>query len=364
MKCRVCSAPTTEWLDLGMQPLANELHAYANASVETFPLQVERCPQCGLSQLSTVVSPERLFEVNYPYRSGVSRTWMAHLRELLISIQPGSLLDIGANDGSLVNLARSFDMPAFGIDPAPQGLGVMKGSFPRDTAGFTSDSFRTITALNVLGHVDDVHAFVAEVARLLAPNGTFIIEVPYLGSLMYNTAFDTIYHEHLSYWSGTALWRLLDDHGMGVTAWELMPDIHGGSIRVRASKGRASVSGPFDLGLLQPEIYAAFRESVKERIDYFWQQYREGGRWAAFGAAAKGSVFCTAAGIGPDQLRYVVDETPAKQGKFTPYNVRILPLHALYADPVDKLLCLPWNFRTEILEIIDGLNLGIEVIVS
>lgn len=126
MKCRVCSTETIEWLDLGLQPLANELRQPGSPEPERFPLAVERCPECALSQLSTVVPPERLYTAAYPYRSGVSATWREHCRGIARMLPSGLMLDIGANDGTLVNMCRE----GVGLDPSPQGPGVFAGFFP------------------------------------------------------------------------------------------------------------------------------------------------------------------------------------------------------------------------------------------
>lgn len=350
MTCRVCATPTIEWLDLGKQPLANALRKPSAPYPDTYPLVVARCPACGLSQLTTVLSPTTLY-TGYPYRSGVSTTFRAHCKRLVEVVggylHPGKWLDIGANDGTLLVAAEAAGWDVVGIDPSPQHEDVWRGTFP---AFGLVGPFHAITALNVLGHVDEVHAFVGEVARLLAPDGVFVVEVPYLLDLLTGIAFDTIYHEHLSYWTITSLRRLLAAHDLHIINLEYLP-IHGGSVRVVAMKARASAEDdPSETQLLTPAPYERFHTRLDERIRRWWDTYTERHTWGAFGAAAKGTVFCTVVGLGPSYLRYVVDETPAKQGLITPYNVPVVPLQTLLDEPVEKLLVLPWNFEDEITE--------------
>jgi SAM-dependent methyltransferase len=352
----VCQTPTIPWLNLGVQPLANGFYRDPT-ELRYYPLVVVRCPACALSQLTEVVPPEVLY-TNYVYRSGVSVTFNQHCAELAAEISAmfphkGQALDIASNDGTLVDKLARYGFAAIGVDPSQNLVDVAHawgrkawcGYFPEATDNWPSGITQVITSLNVLGHVADVHAFAAEVARLLTGDGVWVVEVPWVRELLRGAEFDTIYHEHLSYWSLSALRRLGAAHGMGVIRIHFQP-IHGGSVRVYFRKGATSIPEWAEDSLLDPATYDSFKIRMDRRVARFWRQYRGmEGSWAGYGAAAKGTVFAEVAGIGPDHLAFVVDETPEKQGLFTPYGVPVVPPRTAMTDNV---LIFPWNFETEI----------------
>lgn len=370
MRCRVCRTPTIPWLDLGKQPLANGF--WQDAPPPAFPLEVERCPSCALSQLSVIVDPELLY-TNYVYQSGVSNTFRKHCGDLAAQLSAwvgvgtrGRVLDIASNDGTLLESLGYFGFIPVGVEPCrtlaeQSGYPVTVGFFPDAAKEYPDGYFQYITALNVLGHVNDVHAFVEEAVRLLAPGGSWVVEVPWVRSLLRDGAFDTIYHEHLSYWSLTALNRLAERHGLWPTSTTFHP-IHGGTVRVRFQKTDPKYQPWGEDELFHDATYKRFETTMNKRVKDFWNLYEgSSGTWAAFGAAAKGTVFATKVGLGPKQLSYVVDETPAKQGLKTPYNVRVVPLATFTTRPVDHCLILPWNFAEEIRPKIPA---GIKVVVA
>jgi SAM-dependent methyltransferase len=343
--CRACHATTLPWLDLGKVPLANALD-----SSMSHPLAVERCRTCGTSQLIETLPPETLFTASYPYASGVSASFTQHCRKLAArlsaSYPAGRLLDIGCNDGTLLDAAADRGMRVIGVDPASANA-TLPGAFPAATAGL--ERIDVITALNVLGHVPDPHAFVAEVARLLTPDGVFVLEVPYVRPLLEHGAFDTIYHEHMTYWSLAGLNAVLWAHNLGVVDLTPLPNLHGGSVRLTAMRNRVGVDWPDEIDLRASYLYDRFRVKQTERVQKLWDAFAAtSGRIAAFGASAKGAIFAHVAGVGPSTLSYVVDETPGKQGHTTPYGVKIGPLDWLRQEPAEAVWVTPWNFEAEI----------------
>lgn len=351
--CRACFAKTYEWLDLGRVPLVNALPFPTEPLPRAYPLRVARCPACGTSQLVDLVDPRELFTAAYPYQSGVSATWVQHCRALarLIAAEyPGGLvLDIGSNDGTMLAAGRDALLRMRGVDPASTAADV-QAFFPRATQHYMRETFDVILAQNVLGHVADPHGFVGEVQRLLKPDGRFIVEVPYVGDLLSRGAFDTVYHEHVMYWTVGGLRAVFDAFNLTIVDVERL-DLHGGSIRVTAMLGRGSEAvDPLDEAALKtPYVYDRFRKTMERRVAALWDAFAgTSGTIAAFGASAKGAVFAHAAGLGPANLAYVVDETPAKQGKHTSYGVPIRPLSALSAEPAELIWITPWNFERDI----------------
>lgn len=362
MKCRVCNTPTTPWLSLGSQPLANGFYHPTDHEPQRYPLQVERCPYCALSQLTVVVPPEQLYR-NYTYRSGLSMGFRKHCAEIgsLASTWAkesgrGTWLDVASNDGTLLNRISYYGFTPLGVEPATtlaaeanaNKIPTICGFFPEATKDLPSGSVDVISSVNVLGHVQDVHAFAAEVNRLLSPKGSWIVEVPWVRQLLDAGAFDTIYHEHLSYWSLKALATLARANEMHLTFAEYQP-ITGGSLLVRIRKEGYDLTLWDESRLFGPTAYREFRDKMETRINRVRGQlglYH--GRWAAYGAAAKGTVFACAAGLNRNHLEFVVDETPEKQGLLTPYGVPIVPLTDDVFKGITNVLIFPWNVADEI----------------
>lgn len=369
MVCRVCATPTTHWLNLGVQPLANGF--YTETPPPKYPLSVERCPSCFLSQLTVTVPPAILYE-NYTYRSGLSHEFSKYCGDITVAgavwtrnPQLGGKhpvnarwLDIASNDGTLLRHAVYTGFAAQGIEPAAglaavanaEGLSTTVGFFPDVTKDWEPAQFGIISSLNVLGHVADVHAFAAEVERLLTPTGSWVVSVPWVLDLVKGGEFDTIYHEHLSYWSLRALDTLARAHGMKVTYANWYP-IHGGSLLVRIRRqnpARDFVMWNED-ALADPLTYADFRKQMETRVNKVRNALSSlHGRWAGYGAAAKGTVFAHVAGLNANHLAFVVDETPEKQGKKTPYGVPVVPLAEDTFDGISNVLVFPWNVLDEI----------------
>lgn len=379
--CRACGAgPLAPVLDLGCTPLANALlTAEALARPEAlYPLELCFCAACALLQLAEAVSPALLF-ADYPYLSSYAETMTRHAQALatrLIAergLGPGSsVVEIASNDGYLLRHYAGQGVPVLGIEPAVEiarlarerhGIPTLAEFFDERlatelvAAGTRAD---VLHAHNVLAHVPDLDGFVAGMARLLAPTGIAVVEVPYAKDLLDRVEFDTIYHEHLCYFTLTPLVRLLARHGLAVLDVEHL-GIHGGSLRLFI--GHAPHPGAAAAALLAEEAgwgvdalatYAAFPERVRalqaEIVDRLAGIKASGARIAAYGASAKGAMLLNACGIGADTLDFVVDRNPLKQGRFMPGSrVPIRDPGCLLAEMPDFALLLTWNFEAEIL---------------
>jgi len=379
--CRSCGyADLTTVLSLGETPLANSLLTaeQLDRPEPLYPLDLVFCPRCTLVQITETVPPEQLFR-DYLYFSSFSDTMLRHAQELvgrLIDerhLDGGSLaVEIASNDGYLLQYYRDAGVPVLGIEPArniarvaeERGIPTVAEFFGVEVAqGLVREGRRAdvLHANNVLAHVADLNGVVAGIAALLKPDGVAVIETPYVKDLIDHTEFDTIYHEHLCYYSLTALDRLFQRHGLTIVDVERLP-IHGGSLRVFAGHdGTRQTARVRDLlqeedawGVGDAAFYAGFGAKVARLRDSLRTLLADikadGKRVAAYGASAKGSTLLNYCGIGRDTLDFVVDRSTVKQGHYTP-GTR-LPIDApekLLDDKPDYVLLLTWNFAGEIL---------------
>lgn len=379
--CRACDGAELEpVLDLGEMPLANALLTSPDAEEERYPLELVRCTKCSLLQITETVDPAKLFG-DYPYFSSYADTMVASARELAaravaaLQLDERSLVvELASNDGYLLQHYRRLGVPVLGIEPAKNVARVAEYErrvptlvkfFTKDLAdrlasqGLEAD---VIHANNVLAHVADVRGFVAGIERLLRRHGAAIVEVPHALQMIDNTEFDTIYHEHLAYFSMTALVALLARAGLVARDVEEIP-IHGGSLRVWIGKKGSVRQGLRVDALLAREAawgvherapYTAFAERVAHLAgDLKGQLERlraDKHKVAAYGASAKGAVLLNHLKIGRELVDFVVDRSEHKQGRFVP-GVRIpieRPEKLLEAMPEDCLL-LAWNLENEVL---------------
>jgi SAM-dependent methyltransferase len=381
-RCRACGGTRVPLiLSLGRTPLANSLVAPGlPASVEpTYPLELVFCQTCTLVQITETVPPEQMFS-DYTYFSSYSDTMLAHARAIVDRVVderglgPDSLAtEIASNDGYLLQYYLQAGVPVLGIEPAANIARVAEAKGIRTVVDFFGEAVGTrfradglradvIHANNVMAHVPDLPGFCRGMAALLAPDGRAIIEVPYVKDLIDHREFDTIYHEHLSYFSVTALDRLFAAHGLSVVEVERIP-IHGGSLRVTVAHAGTPRLPIVDslleeeqaLGLTSLPFYARFGRAVEDLRDQLTALLAElrghGHRIAAYGAAAKGSTLLNYCAIDCRTIDFVADRNPHKQGRLMPgVAIPIVPPQFLLATRPDYVLLLTWNFADEILE--------------
>jgi SAM-dependent methyltransferase len=383
--CRLCAAALQHvFVDLGATPLC-ESYVAAERYAETEPFYALRayvCGSCFLVQLEAQIAPREIF-TEYAYFSSYSTSWVAHARryaEMAVErfdLDTRSLvIEIGSNDGYLLQHFVAGGVPVLGIDPASNVAAAARArrvptlvrffgeSAARDlaSAGRRAD---LIAANNVLAQVPDIHDFVAGIALLLKPHGVATIEVPHLMRLMAGNQFDTIYHEHFSYFSLLTAQRLLARHGLRCFDVDELPT-HGGSLRIYACAAADATlptrSAVNELehreraaGLDGLEGYATFAERVKEAkgaiLAFLIAARRQGRTVVGYGAPGKGNTLLNYCGVGTDFIDYTVDRNPYKQGKFLPGSrIPILPPERVAETKPDYLFVLPWNLQDEIIE--------------
>jgi ADP-heptose:LPS heptosyltransferase/lipopolysaccharide biosynthesis glycosyltransferase/SAM-dependent methyltransferase len=382
-KCRVCgSSDLYEYVNLGMMPLVNQLESTKSEalSLPRFPLEVLFCGKCGLSQLSCVVSPELMFK-DYPYRSSISKTFVKHCDDLASYYcdtfnlkSKDYVMDIASNDGTLLESFKKKKVQVIGIEPASNlakianenKIQTINNFWVSDVADIVLNKFgkmKLIFATNVFAHVDNVIDFLANAKKCLAEDGRIILEFPYLMNLIRNNIFDTIYHEHLSYFSVEPLMKLAEKCGLIIS--DIIEDkIHGGSIRIEfALKKDEKYQGNrikfFQLvektdGYNNPAFYEKWGSKISKVIAEIKQNLKDlkskGNTIAAFGAAAKGNILLNSIQADSNLISYIVDDTPEKIGKFAPgTGIPIVSREELKKNPPDYLLILPWNFKDEII---------------
>jgi SAM-dependent methyltransferase len=384
--CHSCGA--TLWqtlLDLGDQPLANSYltREQVEARDESrYPLHARVCSECLLVQVEQVLPPEEIFS-DYAYFSSYSDSWLEHSAKFTraatkrLALGPESMvIEVASNDGYLLKNFVNEGVPVLGIEPAANVAEVAVASgVPTEVAFFGRESAARIlergaaadlvVANNVLAHVPDLDDFLGGVADILKPNGVLTIEVPHVLRMLEANEFDTIYHEHLSYFSLLAACEVLSRRGLRVCDVEELPT-HGGSLRIWATLPGASEAWPTRpavdrvlakeraSGLDAIDGYLAFAPRVESLIADLWSCLHnakaESARVAAYGAAAKGNTLLNTAGVTTDDIGYVVDRSPHKQGRFLPgSHLPIYEPNQVRRDRSDYLIVLPWNLRDEII---------------
>ena len=384
MKCRHCASELIlPLVDLGSAPPSNSyLTARTlHAPEKWFPLRVLVCEQCWLAQTEDFAQSDELFDDDYAYFSGFSTSWLAHSERYvddmtaLLGLNADShVVEVAANDGYLLQYVLARGIPCTGVEPTAstaaagraKGIPIVEEFFglrlAQQLAGQGKRADLT-AANNVLAHVPDINDFVAGFAVLLKDHGVATFEFPHLLRLLAQTQFDTIYHEHFSYLSLTAVKRIFRTNGLEVFRVDELPT-HGGSLRVfaqRSESGKRAIEASVGAvltqeaasGMLQSDYYRNFQVSTN-RIKHQLMQFlldaqREGKTVAAYGAAAKGNTLLNYAGIRPDLVAFVADRNPAKQGKYMPGSrIPIVEENALKEARPDYILILPWNLMTEL----------------
>jgi SAM-dependent methyltransferase len=381
-RCRLCGAELELTLvDLGMSPPSQALLTADDlGGMERFyPLHVQACTRCWLVQLPKLVEPREIF-TEYAYFSSYSNSWVEHARRYVemirarLDLGPDDLVvELASNDGYLLQHFVGTGIPILGIDPAAnvteaaaqRGVPTLVEFFGRETAEKLAAEGRLASLIvgnNVLAHVPDLRDFIAGVALLLARKGTATFEFPHRLYLFERVEYDTIYHEHYSYFSFTTLAEILRDEGLYVYDVEELPT-HGGSLRIYVQhlngphKTSPSVRALIELedekGLRLPNRFEQFAEDVKESklalLELLISLQRDGKRVVGYGAPAKANTLLNYCGIRTELLEYTVDRNPYKQGMYTPgTHIPIHSVERMNEDRPDFIVVLPWNLIGEI----------------
>ncbi len=383
MKCRFCGAAVARsFVDLGVQPLSNAYvdRGRADKPESFYPLHAFVCEACLLVQLSEFESPEHIFS-DYAYLSSMSDSWLDHCRRYAgrmvqqLGLTPSSLVvEVASNDGYLLQFFKQQGIPVLGIEPAANVAAIAsKAGIPSLARFFGTRLARELVVEgkradllvgnNVLAHVPDLNDFVSGLAALLAPEGVLTMEFPHLARLIEHNQFDTIYHEHFSYFSFATAERVFKAHGLVLFDVEELPT-HGGSLRIfgrhDANRARAITERVAALraaeraqGLHEIDTYARFTERVRETkrglLEFLIARKREGKQIVAYGAPAKGNTLLNYCGIRTDFIDYAADRSPLKQGKLLPgTRIPIEPPERIRDTRPDYVLVLPWNIQDEI----------------
>lgn len=386
MKCRHCHAEVTlKLIDLGASPPSN---AYLTkdallAAEKSYPLTVFTCTNCWLVQTQDHADAAELFAHDYAYFSSTSTSWLAHTAAYVDAMiarfgldSSSNVVEVASNDGYLLQHVAARGIPCLGVEPTAstaaaaraKGIPVVEDFFGVELAtrlvadGHAAD---LTAANNVLAHVPDINDFAAGFAVLLKPTGVATFEFPHLLKLIAEAQFDTIYHEHFSYLSLTAVSAIFAANGLQVFDVEEV-STHGGSLRVFAQRADSAthpvmaavariLATEVDAGMTTAAYYENFQaraDTIKDALVRFLLDAKRDGRSVgAYGAAAKGNTVLNYAGIRPDLLPWVVDRSPGKQGRFMPGSrIPIVDEDHLKAMRPDYVIILPWNLRSEIVE--------------
>jgi hypothetical protein len=385
--CRACgSTKLASVLDLGEQPLSNEMAASADQVLDRFPLHLRICRSCGLGQVGEFVPPERIFGDDYPYLSSTSTSWVEHARRFAAAAtdeldltEADLVLEIASNDGYLLSAFRGLGARVLGVEPARNVAPIaVRAGVPTVNEFFGITLARRIVAEhgrprlavanNVMAHVPDLDDFVGGLAELADDATVITVENPSFVSLLVERQFDTIYHEHFSYLTAHAVRIVARRHGLQLFRVQRL-ETHGGSNRYwfRRDTGDApepSVSTTVDeelaSGLLDERLWSEFAAASRSAVDALrrWldAQREAGSTVAAYGAAAKGNTLLNAAGGTRADLAYVVDGSIEKQGRFLPGSgVPVRAPDHLAEAPPDQVLVLPWNIAPEIVPLVAAL---------
>ena len=384
MNCRHCRRPLQHvFIDLGTAPPVN---AYLSAAdlqkpEKYYPLRVLVCDACWLVQAEDYPSAQELFSEDYAYFSSTSASWLKHAERYVgetvarFALGPQSrVVEVAANDGYLLQFVKQRGIPCYGIEPTKstataaraKGIDIVGEFFGEAIGRRLAKEGRDadlMAANNVLAHVPDINDFVRGFAALLKPDGVATFEFPHLVHLVAENQFDTIYHEHYSYLSLTAVTRIFSENGLRIFDVEKVPT-HGGSLRVFAQRTdggkRPATDAVSDVltqetkaGVNTLSYYQGFQpkaDGVKNAfVDYLIKAKASGLKVAGYGAAAKGTTLFNYGGVRGDLLAYVVDRAEAKQGKFLPGSrIPIVDEDHLRKDRPDRVVILPWNLKTEL----------------
>lgn len=389
--CRACGAPLEQGMaDLGLSPISNAFikPEHADRGEMYHPLHAMVCHRCWLAQLAHSAPAQTHFHDDYVYFSSFSSSWVDHARRYVEAMiarlglgASSRVMELASNDGYLLQFFVQAGVPCLGIEPtANTAAEARRKGVPCREMFFTGETARALAAEgwqvdlllgnNVLAHVPDINDFVGAMPAVLKPQGVVTLEFPHLQRLLAENQFDTLYHEHYSYLSLTALMPIFRRAGLRIFDVDRLPT-HGGSLRIHAclaAAGHADSDAVANCleqeavaGLTRRETYAAFSEKVRETkralLSFLIAAKREGKSIAAYGAAAKGNTLLNYCGIGTDFIDYAVDRNPVKQGRLLPGSrIPVRAPEAVFDTRPDYLLILPWNIKDEIVEQMAGIR--------
>jgi SAM-dependent methyltransferase len=383
MDCRHCGSQLSlTFIDLGTAPPSN---AYlTNLDLRKpelwYPLRVLVCTECWLVQTEDYAGAEEIFKDDYAYFSSYSQSWLDHAAKYVAETvaqyrlnSSSRVVEVASNDGYLLQYVAARGIPCVGVEPTAstaakarqRGIEVIQEFFGRTLARKMVDrSLQSdlIIANNVLAHVPDVNDFVAGIGILLKDDGIATLEFPHLQNLVSYNQFDTIYHEHFSYFSFGTVVRIFREHGLSVFDVKELRT-HGGSLRIYVQRDQGSypqtaaveglVRREEQAGVCTTAYYADFQRRVEDikndLLGFLLDAKAKAHRVAAYGAAAKGSTLINYAGVRSDLIPYVVDKNPAKKGKFLPGSrIPVVDIERILQEKPDYVIVLPWNIRDEI----------------
>jgi SAM-dependent methyltransferase len=388
MRCRICGANLEEpFLSLGKSPIANSLltREDLHKMEPYFPLDLYVCQICWLVQLEEFEAPEKIFSSDYPYFSSYSESWLKHCKnyaEMMVERfgfdKNSFVVEVGSNDGYLLQYFKEHNIPILGVEPAENvaRTAIAKG-IPTDITFFNTSYAKKlrekvkladlIIGNNVLAHNPNLHDFVEAMKVALKPNGIITMEFPHLMRLIQENQFDTIYHEHFSYFSFYAVKKLFSLHELEIFDVEEIPT-HGGSLRIYAKHKGANgkllattkrveelLEKEKDFGLFDLQTYSNFRKKVEATkrafLLFLIKAKNEGKKIVGYGAPAKASTLLNYCGVRTDFIDYTVDRNPHKQGKFIPgVHIPIKHPDKIKEDKPDYVIIFPWNIKDEIME--------------
>lgn len=381
LDCRVCGADSVPIINFGSMPLANDFIANINTDVYRFTLSTSFCPACCLFQIDEQPKPDEMFHDHYPFFTGLSTSMKKHFGELVDEHLSGSpkpkedlfVVEIGSNDGTLLEFVKQREIRHLGIDPSSNVVKKAQEKGVTSQVGFFGEKLAAevaardgladfIFAANVICHIPDMIDFGSGIAKLLNIGGQFIFEEPYVGSMIANTSYDQIYDEHVFIFGATSVRSIFRRAGLELV--DAIPqETHGGSMRyvlMRSGDGKVSsrardiLAQEKALGLDLAETYLEFAKRCEERRVEFKTLLQDlkaqGARVAGYAATSKSTTVLNYCGIGPDLIEFISDSTPEKQARFTPgSHIPVRSPDYLHGNPPGYLVLFAWNHEKEIL---------------
>ena len=379
-QCRLCdSHELLDIIDFGPTPIADILCDSPHDEILKIPLSLGFCHNCSLVQILETIDPDIVFNNDYPYYSSVSPRLMQYFKDSAFNIidlrkldTESKVIEVGSNDGYMLKHFKENGIQVLGVDPSGPAIVAKNNGIPTIQKFFSkslakeirndhSEGFDVLLANNVLAHDANINGVIEGISIVLKDSGMAVIEVPYLKELISNSEFDTIYHQHIFYFSLTSLQEAFTKYKLYINDVE-QTDLHGGSLRLFIEKNEnpqqrfvTMLEDEKALGVSGVDYYTSFNHhsvQIKQGINALLNELKaQGKRIAGYGAAAKGVTFLAFTGLNHEDLEYVVDLSIHKQGKHLPGSgIPIMPVEKLIDDFPDYVLILAWNFKDEIIQ--------------